>query len=83
MERGIADRWLSPSRLKEAATFVGGIGPAKQLLEARPEVVKWAHEAGLTVTPYTFRAGATGKFASVREEMRYFLFDLGVGCRVH
>ena len=48
MERAIAERWLSPARLKEAAAFVSGIGPAKQIIEARPEIVKWAHDAGLT-----------------------------------
>ena len=78
MERAIAERWLSPERLKEAAVFVSGIGPAKQIIEARPEIVKWAHDAGLSVTPYTFRAGASGRFPSVRDEMRFFLFDLGV-----
>jgi glycerophosphoryl diester phosphodiesterase len=78
MERAIAERWLSPVGLKEAAAFVSGIGPAKQILEARPEIVEWAHDAGLTVTPYTFRAGATGKFPNVRAEMRHFLFELGV-----
>ena len=78
MERVMAERWLTPERLKEAAGFVSGIGPAKQMIEARPEVVKWAHAAGLTVAPYTFRAGSTGKFPTVRDEMRYFLFDLGV-----
>jgi len=45
---------------------------------AQPDVVTWAHEAGLTVTPYTFRAGSTGRFGSVREEMQYFLYTLGV-----
>ena len=74
----IADRWLSPPRLREASAFVQGIGPAKQIVDARPDVVTWAHEAGLTVTPYTFRAGSTGRFGSVREEMQYFLYTLGV-----
>ena len=78
MEPVAAERWLSPAGLKEASAFVSGIGPAKHIIEARPEAVKWAHDAGLTVTPYTFRAGATGRFANVRDEMRYFLFDLGV-----
>ena len=77
MERADAEQWLSPPQLKEAATFITGIAPAKEILEARPEIVTWAHEAGLTVTPYTFREGATGRFGSVREEMRHFLFDLG------
>jgi glycerophosphoryl diester phosphodiesterase len=39
-----------------------------------------AHAAGLTVTPYTFttRAPVDARFGSVTNEMRYFLFDLGV-----
>jgi glycerophosphoryl diester phosphodiesterase len=39
-----------------------------------------AHAAGLTVTPYTFttRASVDARFGSVMNEMRYFLFDLGV-----
>ena len=78
MERANAGRWLSPTRLREAAAFVSGIGPAKQIIESRPDVVALAHDAGLTVTPYTFRAGSTGRFADVGEEMRYFLFTLGV-----
>ena len=78
MERTIAEQWLTPERLKEASGFVTGIGPAKQIVEARPEIVRWAHDARLTVTPYTFREGNSGRFASVRDEMRYFLFDLGV-----
>ena len=78
MERSMAEQWLTPTRLREAAAFVTGIGPAKQIVEARPDIVTWAHDAGLTVTPYTFRAGTSDRFASVREEMRYFLFDLGV-----
>ncbi len=78
MERRIAEQWLFPERLREASGFVTGIGPAKQIVEARPEVVRWAHDAKLTVTPYTFREGSTGRFSSVRDEMRYFLFDLGV-----
>lgn len=38
-----------------------------------------ARRAGLTVTPYTFtsREPAT-RFADVGDEMRYYLFELGV-----
>jgi glycerophosphoryl diester phosphodiesterase len=78
MEGRIAEQWLSPALLKEAAAFVTGIGPAKQIVQARPEIVRWAHDAKLTVTPYTFRSSTTGRFPDVREEMRHFLFDLGV-----
>jgi glycerophosphoryl diester phosphodiesterase len=72
------ERWLTAEGLKEASAFVTGIGPAKALVERQPDVVKWAHDAGLDVTPYTFRSGATGRFANVRVEMAYFLFTLGV-----
>ena len=47
-------------------------------MAARPEVVAWAHAAGLTVTPWTFRSSSTGTFASVREEMAKFLYDYDV-----
>lgn len=74
-----AARWLaSPATLKEVATFATDIGPAKQIIERRPEIVRWAHDAGLTVTPYTFRSADTGRFADVQAEMRFFLFELGV-----
>ena len=78
IDAGMAEEWLSPDGLARARTFVSGIGPAKGILLARPETVARAHAAGLTVTPYTFRSGNTGKFADVAEEMRYFLYDLNV-----
>jgi glycerophosphoryl diester phosphodiesterase len=70
--------WLIPDRLRDVAAFATGIGPAKSLIDGRPDLVARAHAAGLTVTPYTFRAGIPGRFADVQAEMRYFLFDLGV-----
>jgi glycerophosphoryl diester phosphodiesterase len=74
-----AERWLSgPDTLKEMATFANDLGPAKGLVEKTPEIVKWAHAAGLTVTPYTFRSGATGTYKDVEAEMRHFLYVLGV-----
>jgi glycerophosphoryl diester phosphodiesterase len=73
-ERG----WLKPEGLREAKQFAQGIGPSKVLLEANPQIVKWAHDRGLTVTAYTFRSSQTGKFKDVREEMRHYLFTLGV-----
>lgn len=71
-------RWLSAEGMKQIKEFANGIGPAKVLLDAEPKIVEWAHQAGLTVTPYTFRSSATGRFKDVREEMRHFLFTLGV-----
>jgi glycerophosphoryl diester phosphodiesterase len=71
-------RWLTADGLKNIKTFADGIGPAKMLIDREPKIVEWAHAASLTVTPYTFRSSAPGKFKDVREEMRHFLFELGV-----
>ncbi len=71
-------RWLSPEGLADIAGFATGIGPTKRLLDGRPEIVQAARKAGLTVTPYTFTSKAPSRFADVRDEMRYYLFDLGV-----
>ncbi len=71
-------KWLTGIGMKQAAKFVNGIGPNKNLIAQNPEIVAWAHAAGLTVTPYTFRSANTGKYRDVREEMRHFLYDLGV-----
>lgn len=70
--------WLTPDGLREVRKFAQGIGPAKALIEANPQVVKWAHDLGLTVTPYTFRSSQPGKFKDVREQMRHYLFTFGV-----
>ena len=73
------DRWLSPQGLAEIAGFATGIGPAKALISARPDIVKAAHAAGLTVTPYTFTSRApSAAFPDVREEMAHYLFALDV-----
>lgn len=73
-----AGRIDSPEKLKEVATWATGVAPNKVILEKAPDIVGWAHAARLTVTPWTFRASQPGKYASVREEMAYFLFTLGV-----
>jgi glycerophosphoryl diester phosphodiesterase len=73
-----AGRIDSPEKLKEVAAWATGIGPNKAILEKTPAIVEWAHAAKLTVTPWTFRASQPGKYASVRDEMAYFLFTLGV-----
>ena len=69
-------RWLTPVGLAEAKHFASGIGPAKALLDK--DLVTQAHSLGLSVTPYTFRSMNTGRFKTVREEMSYYLYDLGV-----
>ena len=57
---------------------IAGFGPAKQVLTRAPEFVRLAHEAGMTVTPYTFRAAATPGYANVTAEMEHYLYTLGV-----
>lgn len=73
------ERWLaSPDTLKEMATFATDLGPAKGLVDKNPALVRWAQTAGMTVTPYTFRSGATGSHPDVAAEMRHFLYVYGV-----
>ena len=71
-------QWLSAAGLKDVKDFAAGIAPNKLLLDGHPDVVRDAHQAGLTVTPYTFSSRAPSRFADVRDEMRYYLADLGV-----
>lgn len=73
-------KWLTADGMSEIARFATGIGPAKSLLDRRADVVKAAHSAGLTVTPYTFttRSPLSDRFKDVREEMRYYLDVLDV-----
>lgn len=69
-------RWLTAAGLAEAKQFASGIGPAKALLDK--DLVRQAHALGLSVTPYTFRLTDTGPFKTLREEMSYYLYELGV-----
>jgi glycerophosphoryl diester phosphodiesterase len=78
VEARAIDRVDSPEKLKAIATWATGLGPNKAIVEMRPDVVKWAHAASLTVTPWTFRSSNTGAYRSVREEMTKFLYDYGV-----
>jgi glycerophosphoryl diester phosphodiesterase len=74
-----AEVWTAEEGLREIRAVASGIGPSKDILLRRPDVVARAHALGLTVTPYTFRSSSVPeRFASVREEMRYFLYDLAV-----
>jgi glycerophosphoryl diester phosphodiesterase len=75
------EKWLNDSGLAEIATFATGIGPAKGLLDRRPEIVRSAHAKNLTVTPYTFTtraAAGAGRFTTIGDEMRYYLTELDV-----
>ena len=72
-------RWLTREGLADIASFATGIGPSKILLEGQPGIVRMAHDASLTVTPYTFTTrGAPTRYADVGAEMRHYLTDLNV-----
>jgi glycerophosphoryl diester phosphodiesterase len=73
-----SETWLAAEGLAEVREFASGIGPTKSLLLEDPDAVGRAHEAGLTVIPYTFRAGSSGEFTTVEEEMHHFIYGLGV-----
>lgn len=70
--------WLTAESLRKARAFAVGIGPDKNLLDGKPELVKLAHDIGLSVTPYTATTKTPSRFPNVREEMSYYLKTLGV-----
>ena len=76
---GSRNRMLTEQGLAHIATYAEGIGPDKQRIEQNPEVVQWAHAAGLLVHPYTFRADdALRKYGSFEKELEQFYFVYGV-----
>jgi glycerophosphoryl diester phosphodiesterase len=68
----------SESGLKAMCEFADGVAPNKRAVLDRPELVKDAHDLGMSVTVWTFRQPPNGKFATLEDEMRYFLRDLKV-----
>jgi glycerophosphoryl diester phosphodiesterase len=78
VEPRAADRVDSPDKVKAIAAWATGLGPNKLIVEAMPDLVVWAHAAGLTVTPWTFRSSNTGAYPSVRDEMTRYLYGYGV-----
>jgi len=70
--------WDAAARINAWKGVVQGFGPNKSILLQTPRFVEWAHAAGMTVTPYTFRSANSGKFPSVKAEMEHFLYTLGV-----
>ena len=72
------DADVSAGRIRELAAFASGIAPEKAVIARHPEMVKLAHDAGLTVTSWTFRADDKTTFPTVRDEMAHFLYTLGI-----
>jgi glycerophosphoryl diester phosphodiesterase len=73
-----AQEWITPEGLARVREFADGIGPSKTILIENPNVISLAHQAGLTVIPYTFRADDPGRVPAPAAEMAHFLFELGV-----
>ena len=72
------DEDVTEARIRELATFSTGIAPAKHVIARHPEMVARAHAAKLTVTSWTFRADEKTSYSNVREEMKHFLYTLGI-----
>ena len=77
---GDDDGFKTAAQVKAWKGIVQGFGPAKNIIRDNPEFVKWAHAEGMTVTPYTFRSSDTARagFASVADEMSFYLYKLDV-----
>ena len=72
------DVWLTREGLAKVKSFSTGISPDKSTLTANPQIVTWAHELGLLVTPYTFRVMPGTDVKEMREEMARHLSTHGV-----
>ena len=75
---GTATGWDSSAKVHEWKGVVQGLGPAKEIVLKNPDLVKWAHAEGLSVTPYTFRAKDVKGYPTVTAEMEHYLYTLGV-----
>ena len=69
---------VSDERLRAIAKFATGVGPTKSLIAGKPGLVKVAHDLGMTVTSWTFRADEKTTYPNVRDEMSHFLYTLGI-----
>jgi glycerophosphoryl diester phosphodiesterase len=69
---------VTAKAMHEIRKYAQGIGPSKDLVRGNPDLVKWAHAAGLSVTAYTFQQSEKNRFKTVTEEMDYFMYTLGV-----
>lgn len=75
---GTGKGWETEAAVQAWKPYVQSFGPSKDVIAANPDFVKWAHAAGMTVIPYTFRASMPGKFPDVTAEMSQFLYTYGV-----
>jgi glycerophosphoryl diester phosphodiesterase len=77
---GWADaRLWTQGGLDSIAAYADGIGPSKAIIETNPTYVQWAHDRGLFVHPYTFRADdLPSRYADLGEELERFYFTYDV-----
>jgi glycerophosphoryl diester phosphodiesterase len=68
-------KW-TPAIFDEASKFVAALGPHKN--DVTPSFVEQAHARGMKIVSFTFRSGEIGRFASVKDEMHHYLYELGV-----
>jgi glycerophosphoryl diester phosphodiesterase len=67
------DAMVTAAGLDEIATYANGIGPSKKRIEENPGLVTMAHERGLVVHPWTFRADEIGDgYDSFTAELQQF-----------
>ncbi len=64
--------------LKAVKQFADGVAPNKADVLARPDMVKDAHDLGMSVTVWTFRPEKNGQPDALRNEMKRFLDELRV-----
>jgi glycerophosphoryl diester phosphodiesterase len=72
------DEDVTDARMRELAKFSTGIAPEKFVIARHPDMVKRAHDAGLTVTSWTFRADEKTAYPTVKDEMAQFLYTFGI-----
>lgn len=72
------DGWLTRAGLAKVKLFCAGISPHKTSLSKTPEIIAWARELGLRVTPYTFAAPNAQAIQTLRAEISRFLYTLEV-----
>jgi glycerophosphoryl diester phosphodiesterase len=73
-----AGAWLTPEGLTKIKAFASGLSPEKTIVKDHAEGIARARQAGLLITPYTFRASAVTGFPDVRAEMAHYLGALAV-----
>ena len=65
--------------LRAVAAYANGVGPNKNIIEKNPDFVRWAHDAGLAIHPYTLRDDdRPARYATAQEELKQFFTVYGV-----